>query len=137
MLSISVIGCKKTNNISTDVVKNPASLEQKKNINHAIIEFETLEHNFGDIMEGEKLTYAFKFKNTGKSDLVITSVSSTCGCTVTDFPNVPIKPGEQGNIMITFNSSGKTGKQVKIITVATNAIPSETQLTIKANVKKP
>ena len=70
--------------ISTDVVKNPASLEQKKNINHAIIEFETLEHNFGDIMEGEKLTYAFKFKNTGKSDLVITSVSSTCGCTVTE-----------------------------------------------------
>ncbi|MDI3480123.1 MAG: hypothetical protein PWQ14_1269, partial [Rikenellaceae bacterium] len=47
------------------------------------------------------------------------------------------KPGESGTIEVTFNSSGRSGKQVKVITVATNANPSMSQLTIKANVRKP
>jgi hypothetical protein len=138
IVTISLLGCKKNNNLPSDIVKNPASLENKKvNTQTAIINFENTEHDFGDIMEGEKVSYSFKFTNVGKNDLVITSVSSTCGCTVTDFPKDPIKPGENGTIEVNFNSSGRSGKQVKVITVATNANPSEVQLTIKANVKKP
>lgn len=138
ILTISFIGCKKNNNISSDIVNNPASLENNKvSASNAIIKFETTEHDFGDIMEGEKVSYSFKFNNVGKDDLVITSVSTTCGCTVTDFPKDPIKPGESGTIEVTFNSSGRSGKQVKVITVATNANPSTSQLTIKANVRKP
>lgn len=138
ILTISFIGCKKNNNISSDIVNNPASLENNKvSASNAIIKFETTEHDFGDIMEGEKVSYSFKFNNVGKDDLVITSVSTTCGCTVTDFPKDPLKPGESGTIEVTFNSSGRSGKQVKVITVATNANPSMSQLTIKANVRKP
>jgi len=138
ILTISFIGCKKNNNISSDIVNNPASLENNKvSASNAIIKFETTEHDFGDIMEGEKVSYSFKFNNVGKNDLVITSVSTTCGCTVTDFPKDPLKPGESGTIEVTFNSSGRSGKQVKVITVATNANPSMSQLTIKANVRKP
>ncbi len=138
ILTISFIGCKKNNTISSDIVNNPASLENNKvSASNAIIKFETTEHDFGDIMEGEKVSYSFKFNNVGKNDLVITSVSTTCGCTVTDFPKDPLKPGESGTIEVTFNSSGRSGKQVKVITVATNANPSMSQLTIKANVKKP
>jgi hypothetical protein len=138
ILTISFIGCKKNNTISSDIVNNPASLENNKvSASNAIIKFETTEHDFGDIMEGEKVSYSFKFNNVGKNDLVITSVSTTCGCTVTDFPKDPLKPGESGTIEVTFNSSGRSGKQVKVITVATNANPSMSQLTIKANVRKP
>lgn len=138
ILTISFIGCKKNNNISSDIVNNPASLENNKiSASNAIIKFETTEYDFGDIMEGEKVSYSFKFNNVGKDDLVITSVSTTCGCTVTDFPKDPLKPGESGTIVVTFNSSGRSGKQVKVITVATNANPSMSQLTIKANVRKP
>ena len=138
IITISFIGCKKNNNISSDIVNNPASIENNKaSTSNTVIKFETIEHDFGDIMEGEKVSYSFKFNNVGKDDLVITSVSTTCGCTVTDFPKDPVKPGEGGTIEVTFNSSGKSGKQVKVITVATNANPSESQLTIKANVKKP
>lgn len=138
IVTISLLGCKKNNNLPSDIVKNPVSLENKKvNTYNAVINFENTEYDFGDIMEGEKVSYSFKFTNVGKDDLVITSVSSTCGCTVTDFPKDPIKPGENGTIEVNFNSSGRSGKQVKVITVATNANPSEIQLTIKANVKKP
>jgi hypothetical protein len=138
ILTISFIGCKKNNTISSDIVNNPASLENNKvSASNAIIKFETTEHDFGDIMEGEKVSYSFKFNNVGKDNLVITSVSTTCGCTVTDFPKDPLKPGESGTIEVTFNSSGRSGKQVKVITVATNANPSMSQLTIKANVRKP
>ena len=138
ILTICFIGCKKNNNISSDIVNNPASIENNKiSTSNAVIKFETTEHDFGDIMEGEKVSYSFKFNNVGKNDLVITSVSTTCGCTVTDFPKDPLKPGESGTIEVTFNSSGRSGKQVKVITVATNANPSMSQLTIKANVRKP
>jgi len=138
ILTICFIGCKKNNNISSDIVNNPASIENNKvSASNAIIKFETTEHDFGDIMEGEKVSYSFKFNNVGKDDLVITTVSTTCGCTVTDFPKDPLKPGESGTIEVTFNSSGRSGKQVKVITVATNANPSMSQLTIKANVRKP
>ena len=36
-----------------------------------VIEFETKTYDFGDVIEGERLTYSFKFKNTGKSNLII------------------------------------------------------------------
>ena len=39
-----------------------------------VIEFETTTYDFGEVVEGERLTYAFKFKNTGKSNLIIYSL---------------------------------------------------------------
>ena len=47
-----------------------------------VIEFETKTYDFGDVIEGERLTYAFKFKNTGKSNLIIYSSEATCGLSV-------------------------------------------------------
>jgi hypothetical protein len=96
------------------------------------MEFAQVEHDFGKIIQGEKVTYSFKFKNTGNSDLVIAKVSATCGCTASDYPRDPVKPGEEGVIEVSFDSSGKQGFQSKDLTVAANTQPSNTILTIKA-----
>ena len=97
-----------------------------------VMKFAQVEHDFGKIIQGEKVSYSFKFKNTGNSDLVIAKVSATCGCTASDYPRDPVRPGEDGVIEVSFDSSGKQGFQSKDLTIAANTQPSNTILTIKA-----
>lgn len=99
-----------------------------------VIEFETTTYDFGDVVEGERLTYAFKFKNTGKSNLIIYSSEATCGCTTSQPPKAPIRPGESGEIIVTFDSQGQKGQVNKRVLVGANTYPVETILTITANV---
>ena len=99
-----------------------------------VIEFETKTYDFGDVIEGERLTYSFKFKNTGKSNLIIYSSEATCGCTTSQPPKAPIRPGESGEILVTFDSKGQKGKVQKRVLVGANTYPVETILTITANV---
>lgn len=98
------------------------------------ISFETTEHNFGKVIYGEVVSYNFKFKNTGNADLVISRVGTTCGCTVTDYPEKPIKPGEEEYFEVTFDSNRQSGFQSKTISVVTNAQPNPMTLRIKAKV---
>ncbi|MBR3559662.1 MAG: DUF1573 domain-containing protein [Bacteroidales bacterium] len=99
-----------------------------------VISFETKTYDFGDVVEGERLTYNFKFKNTGKSNLIIYSSEATCGCTTSQPPKAPIRPGESGEITVTFDSKGQKGKVQKRILVGANTYPAETILLITANV---
>jgi hypothetical protein len=97
-----------------------------------VISFKEDFHDFGKIESGEKITFAFKFKNTGKSVLIISNVSTSCGCTVSDYPKQPIKPGEESSIDVSFDSTGKHGLQTKSISVYTNAEPAVTTLRIQS-----
>ena len=99
-----------------------------------VIEFETTTYDFGDVIEGERLTYSFKFKNTGKSNLIIYSSEATCGCTTSQPPKAPIRPGESDEILVTFDSKGQKGRVKKRVLVGANTYPVETILTITANV---
>lgn len=92
------------------------------------VEVEKAVHEFGTITQGEKISYEFKFKNTGKTPLIITDASATCGCTVPEYPNTPIKPGESGIIKVIFDSAGKLGLQDKVITISSNANPKFEEL---------
>jgi len=124
--------------IPADVVNNPKTASGEASTKGTPrISFESVVHDFGRVIEGEKITYAFKFSNSGKGDLLITGVTSTCGCTVPEFTKAPLKPGELGNIKVTFDSSNRKGFQNKVITVVSNTIPSTTELKIKAMVVVP
>ncbi len=93
-------------------------------------------HDFGDVIQGEKVEHTFKFKNTGSEPLVITNVQVTCGCTTPKgWARDPILPGQSSEITIGFNSAGKYGRQEKVITLVSNAKNSEgTQILFSANV---
>ena len=88
-------------------------------------------YNFGKIAEGQTVTYNYRFKNTGKKVLVITNVGASCGCTVPEKPEEPVKPGETGFIKVKFNSEHHPGQAHKTINVSSNADPGfpELQLT--------
>lgn len=130
-------GCHTETNqdLPADVVRNPKTASGKENLNSLpLMSFENDVHDFGKLINGEVVSYIFKFKNTGGSDLVISSASSSCGCTVPEFSREPIKPGESGQISVTFNSEGRSGFQNKSITIVSNTQPREKIIYIKAKV---
>jgi hypothetical protein len=123
--------------LSGDVVNNPNSADGKHSGNLPVMEFEKDFHDFGRVIQGEKVSYSFKFTNTGNSDLIISKVSSTCGCTVPDFPKTPIGPGDTQKIEVRFDSENRRGFQNKSITVISNTQPNSQVLRIKAEVVLP
>jgi hypothetical protein len=123
--------------IPADVVYNPNSASGNAKGSLPVIHFEETEHDFGRIIEGESVSYSFKFSNTGKSDLIIAEVTTSCGCTVPSYPKTPIRPGEGGTVKVAFNSNGKRGYQLKNIVVASNTQPNATVIRIKAQVVNP
>jgi hypothetical protein len=124
--------------LSSDVVNNPNSAKGKPDLSSLpFIKFEEEVHDFGKIIEGETVSYSFKFTNTGKSDLVIADVSTSCGCAVPSFPKTPIRPGAKDIIKVSFNSAGKRGFQTKNIVVVANTQPNSTMVRIKAQIVSP
>jgi hypothetical protein len=101
-----------------------------------VIAWEKATHDFGDMAQGDKVEHNFKFTNTGNEPLVITNVEVTCGCTLPkSWPRDPIMPGGKGEIVVAFNSTGKLGKQNKVVTVVSNASNTEgKQIIFNANV---
>lgn len=126
----------KTNGTPVDMINNPSTANNPtaEPSEHPVMTFEKMEHNFGDIMEGASVETTFKFKNTGKADLLIDRCDVSCGCTVPSFPRQPIKPGEEGEIKVQFNSSGKSGKNNKNVTVISNVKEKQVVLKFEANV---
>jgi len=94
------------------------------------------EHDFGDIQEGEVVSQIFRFKNVGDAPLLIHECSSSCGCTVPNWPKDPIPPGGVGDIEVRFDSKGKTGVQSKSVIIKTNGKPNKEAIVIRANVVK-
>ena len=142
IIAFAFLSCENSNstqnNISTKVISNPKSAQgTDKSIDMPVVEFPEMEHDFGKMIKGEKVTYDFKLKNTGNADLLISKVRASCGCTASEYPVDPIKPGEEKKIKVVFDSETKIGFQNKRITVFTNAEPSLYTLRIKADVIKP
>jgi hypothetical protein len=96
--------------------------------------FKEYEHNFGKVAEGEKVAYVFVFGNKGTADLVVTSATTSCGCTVPKYDTKPIPPGGTGNLEVIFDTAGRNGMQTKTITVKSNASVPVVILKITAEV---
>lgn len=116
--------------ISATITEDFTNLTDEQRALAPKIQFQSKVFNFGTIQQGEKKSYNFEFTNTGKSDLIIRKVKSTCGCTVANPSKDVIKPGESSELKVVFNSAGKLNKQNKSITVITND-PSQQQATLR------
>lgn len=91
--------------------------------------------DFGTVPKGTKIDWSFELKNTGTSNLEVTSVKPACGCTVADFDKL-IKPGETGKVTAHVDTTAFAGPISKGITIQTNDPQTPTaQVTINAIVK--
>ena len=104
----------------------------------AEIRFEKLTHDFGTFPDSSpKVTCVFNFTNVGTLPLVINQAIASCGCTVPDYPETPIKPGEKGQIKVTYNGAGKfPGHFKKSITVRTNGAVEMTRLYVEGTMEE-
>lgn len=127
------VSCKEkaTSKIKTDNVAVAAERDQAaKQV--PVMSFDKAEHDFGTIEQGTPQETVFKFTNTGDGPLIITDASSSCGCTVPEYPkNTPVAPGDTGELLVKFNGSGQN-QVTKTITVKANTAKGSEILRIKA-----
>lgn len=102
-----------------------------------VIQFEQTTIDLGTFTQKDPVhTVTFKFKNVGKSKLVINYVNTSCGCTDAQYPKDFISPGGTGEITVTYNGKDKMpGRFRKVISVYTNNGKDLTRLYIEGNMK--
>lgn len=122
--------------LDTELVTAPATASGDVE-DAPVMTFEKDVHDFGKIIQGEKVSYKFKFTNTGSSDLLITDAKGSCGCTVPEYPKTPVKPGDSGVIDVVFDSTGKDGQQNKKVTITANTVPGAITLAINGVIEVP
>lgn len=132
---MSVVACNQKTSESQKLDTNAIETDQNSNKEPAI-SFNNKIWDFGTITDGEVVEHTFRFTNTGTKDLVISSASASCGCTIPEWPKEPITPGEKGEIKVEFNSNGKKDMVTKDITILANTNPVKTILQIKVFVEK-
>lgn len=92
--------------------------------------------NFGTALEGQHVTHDFVIKNAGKTELIITNVHTSCGCTVATPAKQHLAPGESVELPVTFDTSFQKGAKVREITVFSNDPKSpQTIVTLQGTVK--
>lgn len=135
----SLSACNTANNeFSTDMVNNPMNADGTiDSVNVPKFKFETETFDFGTITQGEKVSFTFRFTNVGKGNLIISAANGSCGCTVPEYPKKPIAEGEQGQINVTFDSEGKSGKQQKTVTIVANTYPNQKVLYVVGEILAP
>jgi hypothetical protein len=98
------------------------------------ITFEKDVHDYGKIKQGADGNCEFKFKNTGKEPLIISTAKGSCGCTVPSWPKEPIKPGDSGVIKVSYDTK-RAGPISKSVTITSNAKTATKVLQIKGSVE--
>ncbi len=142
LITIVVFSCKNNNSenndeINTDIVNNPITANNNDTSSLPAFKFKNTEHDFGIIIQGEKVSYTYKFKNTGGSNLIISSAHASCGCTIPKYTKTPVAPGKEGEIEVIFDSSGRNGMQHKTVTIMANTQPSEVEISFTAEIVNP
>lgn len=135
-----------SNNTNTKKTKEEPKTETKV----PEITFEKTVYDYGQINVGDNGECFFNFKNTGKADLILTNCSSSCGCTVPEWPKEPIPPGGKASIKVIYNTArmGAINKQVYVdsntgnrvvltITGNVNAKPTEAVPVNNQNIMQP
>ena len=99
----------------------------------AKIKFKTDTVDYGTIEKGADGLRIFEFTNTGDAPLIVSKVTSSCGCTVPKWSQEPILPGKTGEIQVKFDTN-RVNPIRKTITVISNADTPTVALKIKGEV---
>jgi hypothetical protein len=120
-----------------DLVHNP--MRPDGSIDSSFLAIMTLQdtlYDFGTVNEGDVITKAFSFTNTGTAPLLITEAKSTCGCTIPHWPREAIPPDSSGVVLVNFNTIHRTGAQLKEVTIFANTFPSQPTIWLSGRVIK-
>lgn len=101
----------------------------------AELSFDKTSHDFGIVKPSSDTIWVdFVFTNTGTEPFTITSVKTSCDCTLAQWPQKPIQPGQKGVIKGGYKLEGKDGAFDKNIIIIGNTMPATTFLSIKGDI---
>jgi hypothetical protein len=80
--------------------------------------------DLGQVINGEVRSMEIPLRNTGSSELVIESVTTSCGCTSAEVSPMTIQPGESGMLLVQFDSGAhgpeSNGPVMRQVFIASN-----------------
>lgn len=133
LLACVTIGCK--DKTATTAPAGSSSAAAVTSVPHILVE--KTEHDFGTVIEGDVASHTFVIKNTGNAPLIIERVRSSCGCTAVVTKEKEVPPGGTTEVRAEFNTTGRSGKNAKTITLETNDPDNpSTSLEIRAMIEK-
>ncbi len=106
--------------VSTTLEEDFSGLSADELKNAPVVSYDGESFDFADIKPGSKVEHTFNLKNVGKRDLIIRDVKSSCGCTAVSPSKNIVAANESVPLKVVFDSTGKSGRQNKTITVITN-----------------
>jgi len=127
LISLGICLC-----LATYAQTNP---EKKERENGPKIVFNKTTHDFGKLIQFASAFCEFRFYNKGRTPLIVSEVTASCGCTVPSWSKTPIMPGDSGIIKVIYLTA-ETGAIDKMVTVYSNATKMPVSLELKGNVTK-
>ncbi len=122
---------------NADIIRSPASADHPTDtVNVAKMSFQEKIFDFGEVEEGAIVKHVFTFVNTGKTPLLISDASSSCGCTIPSYNKASIAPGQGDAITVQFDTKNKADQQSKAVKIYANTYPSESTVYLKGYVRK-
>ncbi|MBO6024110.1 MAG: DUF1573 domain-containing protein [Bacteroidales bacterium] len=107
------------------LIAGAAKAQEAKTQSGPEIEFERVVHDYGDVPYNGDGQCEFRFTNTGTEPLLVLKPKSSCGCTVSTWPQDPILPGKSEVIKVTYRTN-RVGNFDKKVTVTSNAVQNPT-----------
>ncbi len=103
------------------------------------IEFDKTVHNFGDILlDSGPVSCTFTISNNGNKPVVIYNVTTTCGCTDSEWTREPIRPGGKGEVRIVYSNDEGAYPFDKNITVYLSEVKKPIILKVRGvSIEKP
>lgn len=149
LLAIALLACKaeqkqaeptdpafKPSGSMADLVYNPIRPDGSIDSSYLpILQWQDTLFHFGEVNEGDIVTREFRFTNIGTAPLLITNATSSCGCTIPEWPREPVPPDSSGVILVKFNTLDRTGAQTKEVSIFANTIPNQSKLVLAGRVE--
>jgi hypothetical protein len=98
--------------------------------------------DFGKALPGKTLRKEFTLRNFGDAELVIESVTTTCGCTAALTAETHVEPGGSTRLRVTLETRSYSGKLERQVLVRSNdpktpLLPVKVSATVEAPGAKP
>ena len=92
-------------------------------------------HDFGTHPQYTKTEFEFNIKNDSTLALVISNISTSCGCTTPTYSKRPVKSGKIATVKVAYDAS-RVGIFSKTIYVYTNFSTEPIELNIKGTMEE-
>lgn len=103
----------------------------------SVLQFANLSYDFGHIREdGGEVQCMFTATNNGDSDIYVTNITTSCGCTTATYSKENIAPNATFDLAVTFNPYNRPGRIDKHIFVSTSDTAQVITLQLKGYVQE-